>query len=82
MLSFNIIPPQHLPTCAGTYTLEFVCTSLCAFIQWVPGVKRPELEADYSTSYSAEVNNAWHYTSNPPISVHGVVLNKAMNISS
>jgi len=33
------------------------------------GVKRPGREA------SAEVKNAWSYTSTPPISLHGVVLN-------
>jgi hypothetical protein len=41
-------------------------------IQWVPGtlfpevgVKRPEREADQSPSSSAEVKNAWIYTSTP-----------------
>jgi len=29
------------------------------------GVKRPELEADHSTTSSAEVKNAWSYTSAP-----------------
>jgi hypothetical protein len=40
-------------------------------IQWVPavlslGVKRPGREADHSTPSSAEVKNAWSYTSTPP----------------
>jgi hypothetical protein len=40
-------------------------------IQWVLevlslGVKRPEREADHSPPSSAEVNNAWSYTSTPP----------------
>jgi hypothetical protein len=48
-------------------------------IQWVPGalsleVKRPERESDHSTPSSAEVKNAWSYTSTPPIRLHGVVL--------
>jgi hypothetical protein len=39
-------------------------------LQWVPGalslgVKRPEREADYSPPSSAEVKNAWSYTSVP-----------------
>jgi len=48
-------------------------------IQWVPaelslGVKRPGFEADHSPPYSAEVKNAWSYTSTAPIRLHGVVL--------
>jgi hypothetical protein len=39
-------------------------------IQWVPGVlslgvKRPRREADHSLPSSAEVKNAWSYTSTP-----------------
>jgi hypothetical protein len=39
-------------------------------IQWVPGtlslgVKRPDREAEYSPPSSAEVKNAWSYTSIP-----------------
>jgi hypothetical protein len=54
-------------------------SSLQPPIQWVPGalflaVKRPRLEADHSPPSSAEVKNAWSYTSTPPISLHGVVL--------
>jgi hypothetical protein len=48
-------------------------------IQWVPealslGVKRPGRETDHSPLSSAEVKNAWSYTSTPPIRLHGVVL--------
>jgi hypothetical protein len=48
-------------------------------IQWVPwalslGEKRPGREADNSHPSSAEVKNAWSYTSTPPIRFHGVVL--------
>jgi hypothetical protein len=48
-------------------------------IQSVPGavslaVKRPGREADHSPPSSAEVKNAWSYTSTPPIRLHGVVL--------
>jgi hypothetical protein len=47
--------------------------------QWVPGafslgVKRSGREADHSPPSSAEVKNAWSYTSAPPIRPHGVVL--------
>jgi hypothetical protein len=38
-------------------------------------VKRPELEADHSPPSTAEVKNAWSYTSTPPVCLHGVVLN-------
>jgi len=37
------------------------------------GVKRPGREADYSSSSSAEVKNAWSCTSIPPIRLHAVV---------
>jgi hypothetical protein len=48
-------------------------------IQWVMeitslGVKRPEHEADHLHSSSAEVKNAWSYTSNPQYAF--MVLNK------
>jgi hypothetical protein len=48
-------------------------------IQWVQGafslgVKRPGHEADHSPPSSAEVKNAWNYTSTPPIRLYGVVL--------
>jgi hypothetical protein len=48
-------------------------------IQWVPGalslgVMRPGREDDHSPPSSAEVKNAWSYTSTSPIHLHGVVL--------
>jgi len=48
-------------------------------IQCVPGapsvgVKRQGCEADHSSPSSAEIMNAWNYTSTPPIRLHGVVL--------
>jgi hypothetical protein len=39
-----------------------------------PGVKRPGPEVDHSPPSSAEVQNAWSYTSTPPIRLYGVVL--------
>jgi hypothetical protein len=46
-------------------------------MQWVPrdlslGIKGPGREADHSPLSSAEVKNAWSYTSTPPIRLHGV----------
>jgi hypothetical protein len=41
------------------------------------GIKRPGREADHSPPSSAEVKNAWSYTSTPPICLHGVVLSSA-----
>jgi hypothetical protein len=38
------------------------------------GVKRPGREADHSPPSSAEVKNAWRYTSTPPIRLHSVAL--------
>jgi hypothetical protein len=48
-------------------------------IQWVPGdpslgVKRSGREANHTLPSSAEVNNAWSYTSTPTIRLHGVLL--------
>jgi hypothetical protein len=43
------------------------------------GVKRPRREADHSFLSSAEVKNAWSYTSAPPIRLHGVVLSQKKN---
>jgi hypothetical protein len=48
-------------------------------IQWVPGafslgVKWLGREADHSSPSSAEVKNAWSYTSISPIRLNGVVL--------
>jgi hypothetical protein len=34
----------------------------------------PGREADHSPPSSAEIKNAWSYTSTPPIRLHGVVL--------
>jgi hypothetical protein len=39
-----------------------------------PGVKRLKCEADHSHSSSAEVKNAWSYTSTHPIGLNNVVM--------
>jgi hypothetical protein len=36
-----------------------------------------EHEADHSSLSSAEIKDAWSYTSTPPVSLHGVVLSYA-----
>jgi hypothetical protein len=38
---------------------------------------RPGREADHSALSSAEVKNAWRYTSTPPIRLNGLVLSSA-----
>jgi hypothetical protein len=48
-------------------------------IQWISGalslgVKWLGYEADHSPPSSAEVKNAWIYTSTPPVHLHGMVL--------
>jgi hypothetical protein len=40
-----------------------------------PGVKQIGHEADQSPPPIAEARNAWSYTSNPPVGLHGLVLN-------
>jgi hypothetical protein len=44
-------------------------TKLNCFRIWSNG-----READHSPQSSAEVKNAWSYTSTPPIRLHGVML--------
>jgi hypothetical protein len=39
-----------------------------------PEIKRPGREAANPLQYSAEVKNAWSYTSTPSLRLHGVVL--------
>jgi hypothetical protein len=49
---------------------QYMCSDTDPPIQWVPGnlslgVKRPGSVADYSPPSSAEVKNAWSYSSTP-----------------
>jgi len=48
---------------------------------WVvtPGVKRPGRETNNSSLSSAELKNAWNYTSTPPIRLHGVAVKQEMS---
>jgi hypothetical protein len=51
-------------------------------IQWVPGVNRPRREGDHSPASTAEVKNAWRYTSTPHSSPwHGAWLSTETFIS-
>jgi hypothetical protein len=54
--------------------------SIHPLIQWVlevlyPGVKRSGREAGHTPPSSADVKNAWSYTSTLPIFLHSVILN-------
>jgi hypothetical protein len=42
-------------------------------------VKQPGYEADHSPPSIADVKNVWNYTYTPPICLHGMVLNLAMD---
>jgi hypothetical protein len=72
----------RFPAGAGNFLITASRTALGPTqppIQWVPGalslgVKRPGREADHSPPTSAEVKNAWSYTSTPTIRFHGIVL--------
>jgi hypothetical protein len=64
----------RFPAGAGNFSLHYLSRTALGPtlppIQWVPGalflgVKRPGREADYSPPSSAEVKNAWSYTSTP-----------------
>jgi hypothetical protein len=78
---FVISHQQHV----GLGIFLFTATSSLALeptqppIQQVPralslGVNRLGRETDQTNPSSAEVKNAWRYTSTPPIRLHGVVL--------
>jgi len=51
------------------------------FTLLVPRVKWPGREADHSRPSTAEVKNAWRYTSTLVTCLHGVVLNLAKDTS-
>jgi hypothetical protein len=48
-------------------------------VAFPPGIKRPGREANHSPPSSAEVKNAWNYTSTPKY-VFTVYLNEALSI--
>jgi hypothetical protein len=64
-------PLHHcIETSAGSHPASPQMGTRCSFRR----VKRPGLEADQSPPSSAEVKNAWNYTSIRTTRLHGVVL--------
>jgi hypothetical protein len=70
-------------TALGNFLFDTVSTAVLGPTQlpihWVLkalslGVKKPGRDADHSPPSSAEVKNAWNYTSIPPICLHVGVL--------
>jgi hypothetical protein len=55
---------------SGAHPVSYPMGTRSSFL----GVKGPGREADHSPPSSAEVKNAWSYTSTRPIRLHGVVL--------
>jgi len=60
------------PTSGDKLSLQWQFVLTQPPIQWVtgalsPGVKRPDREADHSPPSTAEVKNAWSYTSTPQL---------------
>jgi hypothetical protein len=66
-LDFNKL---HAQNGSGAYPASYPVGTKGSF----PRVNRPGREADHSPPSSAEVKNAWRYTSAPPVCLHGVVL--------
>jgi hypothetical protein len=58
---------HRVQTCSGAHPAYLMGTGALSL-----GAKRPGREADHSPPSSAEIKNAWIYTSNPPIRIHGV----------
>ena len=48
------------------------CGAHPAIIQWLPGIKQPELESDRTISSSFKVKNRWSFA--PPLRFYGVKL--------
>jgi hypothetical protein len=60
-------PHRRVQTGSGAHPASYTMSTRALSL----GVKWPGREADNS---SAEVKNAWSYTSTPPLRLHGVVL--------
>jgi hypothetical protein len=66
-----VFPPcNHVQTGSGAHPATIQCILGVLSL----GIKWPGCEADRSPSPSAEVKNAWSYTSTPPLHLHGVML--------
>jgi hypothetical protein len=61
-LSRPAVGPTQLPIQRVTWALSLEAN-------------RPGREADHSLPSSAEIKNAWSYTSTPPMRLHDMVLN-------
>jgi len=78
----HVLIRVRVPAGAGNFSLHRIQTGPVPTqhpIQWLTGdlslgVKRSGREADHSPPFSADVKNAWSYTSTPPIRLNGVVL--------
>jgi len=61
---------HHVQTGSGVHPASHLIGTRVSF----PGVKRQVREANHSLPTSAEIKNAWSYTSTPPIHLLGIVL--------
>jgi hypothetical protein len=61
---------HHVQTGSGAHSASYPMGTRALSL----GIQRPGREADHTPTSSAEVKNAWSYTSTPPISLHDVVL--------
>jgi hypothetical protein len=66
--NFSVL--HHVQTGSGAHPASFPMGTGVSFL----GLKRPEREADRSPPSSADVKNAWRYTSTLPMRLHGVML--------
>jgi hypothetical protein len=66
----NFFPHHRVQTGSGAHPASYSMGTKASF----PGGKSAGAWSWPLTSSSAEVENAWSYTSNPPIRFHGVVL--------
>jgi hypothetical protein len=68
--TWNVSLHHRFQTVSGAYPASYSMGTRGSF----PGVKRPGREANHSPPSTAEVKNAWSYTSTLPICLQGVVL--------
>jgi hypothetical protein len=71
----NFSPHHRVQTGPGAHPASYPMGTTGSF----PGVKLPVRESDHSPPSSAEVKNAWSYTSIHPIRLHGVMLSYKPN---
>jgi len=76
MMGFSL--RHRAQTGAGTQPTSSTTSTGCSY----HGEKPPAREADHSLPSSAEVKNAWSYTSTSLMCLHGLVLNLTRDTSS